>query len=327
VITCEKENVSRTWLYCLLALIGEQFAACDSICGSVLTLGGRSSISIWINTLDKKLIDKTEREISKFLEIARDRMRFQRHRDTESKKSFCIKLSRSVDLSVNNVSNEISLSTSCSTLSVSPSFTSDDEDFTTPFIDLTTDYTQENTTTDCSVVLKECMEHEKSERILSLSNSKQHRKALSDTDASRSSIVSDKIIIQNTCKSLSRPSATRLAISIDSASFRRWRNTELSSKPLYQLPKLHRRRGRRISTDKSCSPNRRRLVVPETIPENKVVDFEVPVLKREEPNVPIKSTFIGIQMTHWFGFAAFVSLLVLCSFAYSQFLIQTGVNL
>jgi len=113
----------------------------------------------------------------------------------------------------------------------------------------------------------------------------------------------------------------RLHSSIDAASFRRWQTMELA-KPVYLLPKLYRRRGRK--SDRSPTPRRRRTLaappcfVPPTIPENKVFQVEVipgilPV-KREESD-----RRLGIRISYWLAFFGLVATLLAGTYLYGTY--------
>jgi len=319
VITCDKkEKIAQTWLVCVLAMIGEQFESGDGHTGSVLTIGKRANtISLWTKTSDKKYQEKTERELCQFFSIPREKVRFQRH--LEGSKSFCIKLSRSVDPL--NSSNSCSLD-QCFPIEPSPTqppcfsiVVDDDDSYSTPFIDLTKDYTENNQR------LSPTTKHrQRTQSAEELRVPNRHRKCLSDQSTNngqcdRQAKVSPENSEDDPC------SNPRMAVSIDSSSFRRWRDAELVSKPSYLLPKLHRRRGRRKSYDKSLSNSPRRhrlstpLFVPETIPENKVVEFEDFRVGHVVPG----GRCLGIAVWHWMTFMGGLLVLFVAAYMYGAF--------
>jgi len=190
----------------------------------------------------------------------------------------------------------------------------DCDDYSTPFIDLTMDFSDQGCTSDESdTVLNNLCRSVPTD--LCLNN--RHRKSLSEEGLS-----CNKGEIKENEPNLNcpqRPTA-RLHSSIDAASFRRWQTMEIA-KPVYQLPKLYRRRGRK--TDRSPTPRRRRTLappcfVPPTIPENKVFQIEVipviPPVKREESD-----KCLGIRISYWLAFFGLVATLLVGTYLYGTF--------
>jgi hypothetical protein len=270
VIACDKgESVSQTWLHCLLALIGEQFRG-DYIVGSVLSLGQRNTISILTNAHHRKCIDVTEKDIFNILNISREKMRFARLGGKDTKqRSFTIRLvvSKSVDLTPTADSPSLSPNNaaSCSPTGMSPSTSfvlgEEDDISNIPFISHTPGcHSPKLKTVKCGSL--PILQDPKNLCIKNVPLNKQK-----PSSPATSQIVS--------------PAGKNrvMSMSIDSANFRKWRRNELSGfKTSMNLPKLHRRRGRRTSTnDKSAvgSPHRVKSVspnIPETIPEIKSED-------------------------------------------------------
>jgi len=191
------QNISQIWLLCLLALIGEQFEE-NYVVGTVLSIGGRNTISIWTNSHNRNCIESTEKDLCRLLNISREKMRFQRHsKETKPTKSFNIKITKSVDLShpPESPSSSPNNPSSCSPrISPSPSFIAD-----SLYINLHSGKIEKS------------------------------RISLKDRNPSRPS-----------CKSLPVPNP-RMAKSIDLTNLSIWKDN---------LPKIHRRRGRRTSFNK-----------------------------------------------------------------------------
>jgi len=304
VIALDKsDNISQLWLYCLLALIGEQFQG-DYAVGSVLSLGLRNTISIWTNVSHKKCREITQKDLCRFLNISTEKMRFQAHsKEAKSVKCFEIKVTKSMDLTHcrDSLSNHPA---SGSPGRISPCSSTSFMDDSTAFIDLTSDLSK---STD--------------KGIKSPLKSRQER----------------LIIHPPRCKSLSNPqevpTAPRMAKSIDSANFMKWRATDMSGKTSLYLPKLHRRKGRRSSWDK-LPPSTPRMTsvsqnIPETIKENneksqfgteKEISLDsvgkrpenVPmVMEKQQVNSP---GFLGISYLAWLVVFVLVTFVLLGSY-------------
>jgi len=192
------QNISQIWLLCVLALIGEQFEE-NYVIGTVLSIGGRNTISIWTNSHNRKCIDSTEKDLCRLLNISREKMRFQRHsNEAKPTKSFNIKITRSVDLThlPESPSSSPNKPASCSpSISPSPSFMAD------------------------------------SPLYINLISGKTERGKIS---------LKERKTLRPSSKSLPVPNL-RMSKSIDLSNFRTWKDN---------LPKLHRRRGRRTSWNK-----------------------------------------------------------------------------
>jgi len=218
------QNISQIWLLCLLALIGEQFEE-NYVVGTVLSIGGRNTISIWTKSHNRKCLESTEKDLCRLLNISREKMRYQRHsKETKPTKSFNIKITRSVDLThpPESPSSSPNNPSSCSPrISPSPSFMADSP----LYINLLSGKTEKG------------------------------RISLKDRNSSSSS-----------CKSLPVPNP-RMAKSIDLTNFRKWKDN---------LPKIHRRRGRRTSLNKI--PEIKEENHTEITEENQI---EIPEIKEE----------------------------------------------
>lgn len=291
------ENISQEWLVCLLALIGEQFTASDEICGSVLSLGAtRNTISLWTKTHKKEFLEPLQDELCQFLRVARDKIRFQRHIDPEKKscKSFSIRLRsvnyRNLDL------NHLPLVT------VSPSL--DCDEYSTPFIDLINPPIMSSQSLPTQL---KPMNRTSNEIPITRNR---HRKSLSEEILS-----SEK---KGDMESNSLCCSNRLAFSIDASSFRRWQNVEMSTKPSYHLPKIHRRRGRKCLAP---VPRRRRVLavpisVPPTIPEDKEFHIEVPPEKRTKSD-----KCLGIRISYWIAFLGLIATLLIGTYFYGIYFV------
>jgi len=127
------------------------------------------------------------------------------------------------------------------------------------------------------------------------------------------------------------PTIPRMAVSIDSANFIKWRASEMSGKTSVYLPKLHRRRGRRSSWDKLPTSLPRKITIspPEKPPENKSKaqlssEKEIPVvsvIKKPETNslVSEKPTvnsagFLGFGYLAWLVMLGLVTFLLVGSY-------------
>jgi len=270
-------------------------------------------------------------------------MRFQRHGGKESKqRNFTIRVSRSVDLTPTSDSPSSSPNNpaSCSPVGMSPSTSfnclpgEDDDLSNAPFIYLTPGCNSpKSKTLNCpashslpilQVDPKKCIKNIPLGKDLKLK-----------PNSAASPIIS--------------PTSGRMAMSIDSANFRKWSRNEMSGKISMNLPKLHRRRGRRTSTtDKSVvgAPNRVKSVspnIPETIPEIKsefnnskehliepqpfvaIEEHPKPILgKTKEISSPTISrkpppTVLGLAVSTWiFYFLIGCILLLIGSFAFND---------
>jgi hypothetical protein len=192
------QNIAQIWLLCVLALIGEQFEE-NYVVGTVLSIGGRNTISVFTKSHHRKCIDSTEMDLCRLLSIPRERMRYQRHcKDIKPMKSFNIKITKSVDLThpTESLSSSPNNPASCSpSISPSPSFMGEAPLYIN----------------------------------LNLISGKTEK-----------GILSIKKIPQTSSKSLPAPTL-RMSKSTDLVNFRIWKDN---------LPKLHRRRGRRTFCNK-----------------------------------------------------------------------------
>jgi len=328
VISCEKENISKTWLICVLAMIGEQFEGGDQLCGSVLSIGKKgNTISLWTKASDKEYQEMTEREICQFLNVTRENMRFQRHRDSQSKcgKNFSIKLSRSADLTASSLTPDNNTSENntpdsntpvpSSPIRTSSNFSSsiienNDDPYNSPFIDLTTDHKLESPFENYAMRFTKHRPRTQSAEELLRSPPNRLRMTLSEQE-----LTSVETHMDSEEKNVEDfgPRPIRLASSIDSATFhRRWRDAELASKSNnYHLPKLHRRRGIRKPIGKVVlSPRRIQTSTPTFVPpdesQTQVVDFS----ESKEVTDGATRWLFGIRSSYWLSLVVLFLLLL-----------------
>lgn len=316
VISCDKsQNIAQIWLYCLLALIGEQFRG-DYIVGSVISLGVRNTISIWTSGHSKKCLEVTEKDIYTILNITKDKMRYQKHvKDSHSKptKNLAIKVSKSVDLTHGTAVN-LSPPSNSSSPRISPSTSSLnlDEDDRSAYIDLTGGSS------------KKVLNSNKGMIIITSPRSSNDQISLSTNLSASTANIRHRKSLSNQFSSSQEPTtSSRMAVSIDTSDFRKWRSTESISKTSV-LPPLFRRKGRKLSTDKSPPPRTLSPHIPDTIlearKEHSSSEREIPVIVKpmnittsaEKPQV-ISSPqgFLGLSYIAWLGVMGLLCVIIL----------------
>jgi len=84
IIEIDPAHTTQLWLYCILAMIGEQFEHSDSLCGTVLSIRMRcNGIALWnCDATATDVLEKTEDELRHFLKLSKfNDIRYQRHKD------------------------------------------------------------------------------------------------------------------------------------------------------------------------------------------------------------------------------------------------------
>jgi len=149
VIVCTpNDSPTRIWLFCMLALIGEQFDHAEDLCGTVLSIRTSTCyISLWNkDSLNKGSLQETENQLSNLLNIPKEKIRYQVHKTSlETNKSFSLKLRSSHSDTFTASKSPAKVEVGSSTPSTpTPSSTEADsvdndkseDDFSTPFVEL-----------------------------------------------------------------------------------------------------------------------------------------------------------------------------------------------
>jgi len=281
VINFDKdENVGQKWLMCVLALIGEQLDTTD-LCGAVLSIGKRVNlISVWIKTTEKKVIHQIEIDLSQFLDISQEKIKFKRHNASEAK-TFTIKLSKSVDIKSGAFPlPSIDFTQTTNKVDFANKNEHSDED-NALCIDLTREPSDSDSPQGESPVaspsrlarsseVKPNINRMKISPLKTSANSKPSYRPLSPSPSpSQSPLTSPRFLSPNSFQS------KKVCFSIGSDAFSKWKNSEENPRSPYALPKFYRRRGK---TSKS----------PQLTPRKSFENNEPE--KEEQPNQPIEDT-------------------------------------
>jgi len=338
ILTKRSEEASKLWLLSILCLVGEQFTHSDDMCGTSLCLRPRNcSISIWnVSANDKRLLQETEKELCGLLSQDEASFRYSTHAEAKALNQ-CFGLKIESPIGLTRPCSTQSEGSSPSTPKLLTTMDNEQDDFSTPFIELENEYKRAPPTPVITLPKIESPEQRNLTPFTPFHRRSQSHDVTGSAQLSPPSTGSMSAERRRSCSNL-------LELEADSESQESPRISPTSS---LRLPRRHRRRGKR-STD-ATDPTTRKIAldVPIATP---VVTFEptsdnvtttyttVPNRHRRKNSsgggggsggssiviktIPrgkvsqISSKILGISRSHWLLFATFVAVLVVAGWLY-----------